>query len=73
MILYEMVHSSFLYLQPFLLSRLPDSKSNPRILHLGLGESTLTADLANLRYTNQLSFGFSDVVIQQMQAKHPEF
>ena len=32
----------------------------------------MTADLASLQYTNQLSVDFSDVVIQQMQGKHPE-
>ncbi|KAI9704299.1 MAG: hypothetical protein M1836_007160 [Candelina mexicana] len=32
---------------------------------------TLTADLFNLHYTNQLSVDFSDVVITQMKAQHP--
>lgn len=33
----------------------------------------MTAELASLQYTNQLSVEFSDVIAQQMQGKHPEF
>jgi len=33
---------------------------------------TLPADLLGLKYTNQLSVDFSEVVIEQMQTKHPD-
>jgi hypothetical protein len=33
---------------------------------------TLTADLFSLKYTNQLSVDFSEVVIEQMQIKRPD-
>jgi len=33
---------------------------------------TLTADLFSLKYTNQLSVDFSEVVIEQMQTKRPD-
>ena len=63
---------TFEKLQPFLKKWLPNpSPLEPRILHLGCGDSTLTADLFNLHYTNQLSVDFSETVIKQMQEKHP--
>ncbi|MCJ1320338.1 hypothetical protein MMC15_005676 [Xylographa vitiligo] len=58
-------------LRLFLEKELPSASSEPRILHLGCGDSTLPADLANLQYRNQVSVDFSDVVIEQMQFKHP--
>ena len=58
---------------PFLSKRLPDPETNPRILHLGCGNSTLAADMAVRKYTDHQSVDFSDVVIQQMQQKYPEF
>jgi len=33
---------------------------------------TLTADLFSLKYTNQLSVDFSEVVIERMQTKRPD-
>ncbi|MCJ1451622.1 hypothetical protein MMC28_001962 [Mycoblastus sanguinarius] len=62
---------SFEKLRPYLERELPDPNSNPRMLHLGCGDSTLPADLSNLRYANQLSVDFSDIVIKQMQSRHP--
>ncbi|MCJ1421107.1 hypothetical protein MMC32_007469 [Xylographa parallela] len=62
---------TFEKLRPFLEKELPRASSEPRILHLGCGDSTLPADLANLHYHNQLAVDFSDVVITQMRARHP--
>ncbi|MCJ1393027.1 hypothetical protein MMC18_005899 [Xylographa bjoerkii] len=63
---------TFEKLRPFLEKELPSASSEPRILHLGCGDSTLPADLDNLRYRNQISVDFSDVVIEQMQSKYPD-
>ncbi|KAL3417147.1 hypothetical protein PVAG01_11147 [Phlyctema vagabunda] len=41
-----------------------------RILHLGCGNSTLTADLHALGYSDQISVDFSQVVIDSMQVKY---
>ncbi|KAI9660254.1 MAG: hypothetical protein M1831_003562 [Alyxoria varia] len=60
-------------LRQFFDKQLPDPSSQPRILHLGCGDSTLTADLAGLQYQNQISVDFSEVVIKYMQSKHPSF
>ncbi|KAI9773508.1 MAG: hypothetical protein M1835_006148 [Candelina submexicana] len=63
---------TFTQLRSFFEKELPAPEQNPRILHLGCGDSTLTADLfLNLHYTNQLSVDFSDVVIGRMKARHP--
>lgn len=44
--------------------------SDCHILHLGCGNSTLTADLHRLGYTNQTSVDFSQVVIDAMKLKY---
>ncbi|KAL9092160.1 MAG: hypothetical protein Q9165_004593 [Trypethelium subeluteriae] len=64
---------SFDALRPFLArnfleTRKPDE--DPRILHLGSGDSTLPYDLASLGYKNQLCVDFSDVVVQYMASRH---
>ena len=63
---------TFEKLQPFLERRLPKPSLKPRILHLGCGDSSLTASLFDLHYTNQLSVDFSETVIKQMQRKHSD-
>ncbi|MCJ1285008.1 hypothetical protein MMC26_004345 [Xylographa opegraphella] len=63
---------TFEKLRPFLQEELPDASLNPRILHLGCGDSSLPADLANLQYRDHISVDFSDVVIKQMQSKYPD-
>ncbi|MCJ1377540.1 hypothetical protein MMC17_000635 [Xylographa soralifera] len=63
---------TFEKLRFFFEKELPNASLEPRILHLGCGDSTLPADLANLQYRNQISVDFSDVVIKQMQSKHPD-
>ncbi|KAE9976323.1 hypothetical protein EG328_002664 [Venturia inaequalis] len=59
-------------IKPFLEKHLPDASTNPRILQLGCGNSTLTSDLTSLSYTNQTSIDFSPPVITQMSLKHPD-
>ncbi|KAK4616181.1 EEF1A lysine methyltransferase 4 [Fulvia fulva] len=48
--------------------RKPDS--NPKILHLGSGDSTIPSDLAALGYKNQLCVDFSQVVVDLMSSCH---
>ncbi|QDS68946.1 hypothetical protein FKW77_008605 [Venturia effusa] len=62
----------FTAIKPFLEKHLPAASTNPRILQLGCGNSTLTADLTTLSYTTQTSIDFSAPVITQMSQKHPE-
>ncbi|KAI9835155.1 MAG: hypothetical protein M1819_002524 [Sarea resinae] len=62
---------TFDHLRPFLTKQLPEPSSSAcHILHLGCGNSTLTADLHALGYHNQTSVDFSRVVIAAMQAKY---
>ncbi|KAE9370184.1 S-adenosyl-L-methionine-dependent methyltransferase [Stipitochalara longipes BDJ] len=65
---------SFHKLKPFFDKNLPPlpSGSNCHILHLGCGNSTLTADLHRLGYTNQTSVDFSQVVIDAMKSKYAQ-
>lgn len=63
---------TFSDLRPFLTKHLPSPKSNPHILHLGCGNSTLTADLHGLEYVNQTSVDFSEEVITAMQKKYED-
>ncbi|KAL8809665.1 MAG: hypothetical protein Q9223_003363 [Gallowayella weberi] len=62
---------SFEELRMLLEKELPGPSLRPRILHLGCGDSTLPADLANLNYDNQLSVDFSAIVIKKMQHRYP--
>ncbi|KAI3329725.1 S-adenosyl-L-methionine-dependent methyltransferase [Ustulina deusta] len=48
------------------------AESNPRILHLGSGDSTVPEDLAKYGYHNQLCVDFSPVVIKMMTQRHAE-
>ncbi|TPX15038.1 uncharacterized protein E0L32_004868 [Thyridium curvatum] len=41
-------------------------ETNPRIVHLGSGDSTIPQDLAKLGYSNQLCVDFSQVVVEKM-------
>ncbi|KFY37501.1 hypothetical protein V495_07151 [Pseudogymnoascus sp. VKM F-4514 (FW-929)] len=59
-------------LRAFLAKHLPSPSNECHILHLGCGNSTLTADLYNLGYTNQTSVDFSPVVIEAMAAKYSD-
>ena len=58
---------------PFVSKHLPEPETNPRILHLGCGNSTLAADMVLRGYSNHQLVDFSSVVIQQMQLEYPEF
>jgi EEF1A lysine methyltransferase 4 len=51
-------------------SNTTSSPSSPRILHLGCGTSTLTADLWSLGYRNQCNIDFSPVAIQTMRTRY---
>ncbi|KAL0261229.1 hypothetical protein SLS55_004925 [Diplodia seriata] len=61
-------------LEPFFKKHLFDSRAspdkNPRILHLGSGDSTIPHDLAVRGYNNQLCVDFSTVVVELMSARH---
>ncbi|KAI1293216.1 S-adenosyl-L-methionine-dependent methyltransferase [Xylaria venustula] len=46
------------------------AESNPRILHLGSGDSTVPEDLAKRGYHNQLCVDFSSVVVERMTRRH---
>ncbi|KAI0102997.1 S-adenosyl-L-methionine-dependent methyltransferase [Nemania sp. FL0031] len=48
------------------------TQSNPRILHLGSGDSTVPEDLAKHGYHNQLCVDFSAVAIKIMTQRHAE-
>ncbi|KAI1749272.1 S-adenosyl-L-methionine-dependent methyltransferase [Xylaria castorea] len=48
------------------------AESNPRILHLGSGDSTVPEDLARYGYRNQLCVDFSAVVIKMMTCRHAD-
>ncbi|TVY88067.1 Endothelin-converting enzyme, partial [Lachnellula willkommii] len=61
---------NFSKLRPFLEKWLPRPGGEEKILHLGCGNSTLTADLHTLGYTHQLSVDFSQVVIEAMKLKY---
>ncbi|KFY81058.1 hypothetical protein V499_00171 [Pseudogymnoascus sp. VKM F-103] len=60
----------FAKLRAFFVKHLPASSCGSHILQLGCGNSTLTADIYNLGYTNQTSVDFSQVVIDAMQSKY---
>ncbi|KAI0423550.1 S-adenosyl-L-methionine-dependent methyltransferase [Xylaria sp. FL1042] len=46
------------------------TESNPRVLHLGSGDSTVPEDLAKHGYHNQLCVDFSAVVVEMMTQRH---
>ncbi|KAI0446339.1 S-adenosyl-L-methionine-dependent methyltransferase [Xylaria telfairii] len=48
------------------------AESNPRILHLGSGDSTVPEDLAKHGYHNQLCVDFSAVVVKTMTRRHAD-
>lgn len=49
------------------------SSSNPQIVHLGSGDSTIPFDLATKNgYKNQLCLDFSQVVVDMMSERHKE-
>lgn len=57
-------------LRPFLAKHLPEVSTVPRVLHLGCGTSSLSADLYGLGYADQLSIDFSDIAIDEMKQKY---
>ncbi|KIV80596.1 hypothetical protein PV11_08087 [Exophiala sideris] len=66
---------TFESLKPFFQEHLLDKRpaeTNPCILQLGCGDSTVPADLWNLGYRNQICIDFSTVVIQKMSERHAE-
>ncbi|KAI0459853.1 S-adenosyl-L-methionine-dependent methyltransferase [Xylaria acuta] len=66
---------SFADLEEFLklyLFQAHPAESNPRILHLGSGDSTVPQDLAEYGYHNQLCVDFSAVVIKLMSHQHSD-
>lgn len=64
---------SYTALEPFFAKHLftlyPPS-SNPQILHLGSGDSTVPHDLAQKGYTSQTCLDFSQVVVDMMSQRH---
>ena len=61
---------TFEKLRPFLEENLPSTSGQPRVLHLGCGTSSLTADLLRLGYRHQCSIDFSPVAIDAMRARY---
>ncbi|KAG7113519.1 EEF1A lysine methyltransferase 4 like protein [Verticillium longisporum] len=60
-------------LLPFLEPNLFGSRgplTNPKILHLGSGDSTIPRDLAERGYSDQLCVDFSNVVVDLMSKRH---
>lgn len=60
---------TFVKLRPFLEQHLPSTSTQPRLLHLGCGTSSLTADLLGLGFRHQCSIDFSPVAIEAMKAR----
>ncbi|KAJ6442708.1 endothelin-converting enzyme [Purpureocillium lavendulum] len=66
---------TFAELLPFLEPKLFDARppaTNPKILHLGSGDSTLPRDLAERGYADQLCVDFSKVVVDLMSRRHAD-
>jgi hypothetical protein len=66
---------SYEALEPFFKENLFATKSpatQPRIVHLGTGDSTIPADLAARGYNNQLCLDFSNTALELMRARHAE-
>jgi EEF1A lysine methyltransferase 4 len=57
-------------LRPFLRHNLPSPSTEPRLLHLGCGISSLAADLSNLGFLHQSNVDFSPVAIDTMKARY---
>jgi EEF1A lysine methyltransferase 4 len=65
-------YRTFEKLRPFLERNISPTSDSPRILQLGYGTSSLTADLFNLGYQNQCSIDFSPVAIEVMKTRYPD-
>ncbi|SCO91858.1 uncharacterized protein FRV6_15986 [Fusarium oxysporum] len=68
---------SFSQVLPFLQKNLLEqpgrtAQDNPRILHLGSGDSVVPAELAERGYHKQLCVDFSPVVVDMMTERHKE-
>ncbi|KAF4974361.1 hypothetical protein FZEAL_8726 [Fusarium zealandicum] len=68
---------SFSHLLPFLQKNLLEqpgrtAQDNPRVLHLGSGDSVVPAELAERGYQHQLCVDFSPVVVDLMSERHKE-
>ncbi|KAF2140222.1 uncharacterized protein K452DRAFT_230941 [Aplosporella prunicola CBS 121167] len=64
---------TFATVRPFLEKHLPaPTHEGPKLVQLGCGNSTLSKDMYDVGYTHQTNVDFSDVVIADMRAKHPE-
>ncbi|EGU86974.1 hypothetical protein FOQG_11171 [Fusarium oxysporum f. sp. raphani 54005] len=68
---------SFSQVLPFLQKNLLEqpgrtAQDNPRILHLGSGDSVVPAELAERGYQKQLCVDFSPVVVDMMTERHKE-
>ncbi|TVY74041.1 EEF1A lysine methyltransferase 4 [Fusarium oxysporum f. sp. cubense] len=68
---------SFSQVLPFLQKNLLEqpgraAQDNPRILHLGSGDSVVPAELAERGYQKQLCVDFSSVVVDMMTERHKE-
>ncbi|KAL7758835.1 hypothetical protein ACKLNR_011262 [Fusarium oxysporum f. sp. zingiberi] len=68
---------SFSQVFPFLQKNLLEqpgrmAQDNPRILHLGSGDSVVPAELAERGYQKQLCVDFSPVVVDMMTERHKE-
>ncbi|KAK6441300.1 hypothetical protein LTR95_002467 [Oleoguttula sp. CCFEE 5521] len=57
------------FLEPHLYVPFP-AENNPRIVHLGSGDSTVPADLGKRGYVNQLCVDFSQIVVDLMSKRH---
>ncbi|CEF86947.1 hypothetical protein FGSG_11344 [Fusarium graminearum PH-1] len=68
---------SFEHLQPFLGKNLLEqpgrtAQDNPKVLHLGSGDSVVPAELAGRGYKDQLCVDFSPVVVELMTERHKD-
>ncbi|KAG7409949.1 EEF1A lysine methyltransferase 4 [Fusarium oxysporum f. sp. rapae] len=68
---------SFSQVLPFLQKNLLEqpgrtAQDNPKILHLGSGDSVVPAELAERGYQKQLCVDFSPVVVDMMTERHKE-
>ena len=63
---------TFEQLAPQLLPLLPAANKNPKLLLVGCGNSSFSADLYDHGYTNITNIDYSQVVIDKMRAKHQE-
>jgi EEF1A lysine methyltransferase 4 len=61
---------TFEKLRPFLERNISPASDSPRILQLGCGTSSLTADLFSLGYHDQCSIDLSSVAIETMKTRY---